>query len=71
MIILVTGATGKVGRPLVEALLAGGHRVRALTRDPRRAGLPAGVGVVAGDLGATETLAGAWRGSRRPTSSSL
>jgi uncharacterized protein YbjT (DUF2867 family) len=62
MIILVTGATGKVGRPLVEALLAGGHRVRALTRDPRRAGLPAGVEVVAGDLGATETLAAAFAG---------
>lgn len=35
--ILVTGATGNVGRPLVRALLAGGHAVRALATDPARA----------------------------------
>lgn len=29
MTVLVTGATGKVGRPLVDELLAAGHRVRA------------------------------------------
>ncbi len=32
--ILVTGATGHVGRPLIDALLAEGAGVRALTRDP-------------------------------------
>ena len=32
--VLVTGATGNVGRPLVAALLAAGARVRALTGDP-------------------------------------
>jgi len=36
--ILVTGATGNVGRPLVAGLLAGGARVRALTREPAAAG---------------------------------
>ncbi|MEU6226846.1 NAD(P)H-binding protein [Streptomyces sp. NPDC047042] len=41
--ILVTGATGHVGRPLVDLLLAAGQRVRGLTRDPSRAGLPEGV----------------------------
>lgn len=35
--VLVTGATGKVGRRLVTALLAGGARVSILTRDPGRA----------------------------------
>jgi len=50
MNILVTGATGNVGRPLVEQLVTAGHRVRALTRDPARAELPAGVEAVAGDL---------------------
>lgn len=40
MTIVVAGATGNVGRPLVEQLLAAGHRV--LTRDPARASLPAG-----------------------------
>lgn len=34
MEILVTGASGAVGRPLVSALLADGHRVRAGTRWP-------------------------------------
>ncbi|TKK85132.1 NAD-dependent epimerase/dehydratase family protein [Herbidospora galbida] len=48
--ILVTGATGNVGRPLVNRLLAEGHDVRALTRDPARAALPDGVEVVRGDL---------------------
>jgi uncharacterized protein YbjT (DUF2867 family) len=63
MHIVVTGATGKVGRPLVEALLAAGHRVRALTRDPQRARLPAGVEVVGGDLGASDSLEGAFAGA--------
>jgi uncharacterized protein YbjT (DUF2867 family) len=40
--ILVTGATGHVGRPLVNELLAAGEKVRALTRDPDGADLPAG-----------------------------
>ncbi|MFI5821279.1 NmrA family NAD(P)-binding protein [Streptomyces rishiriensis] len=38
--IAVTGATGNVGRALVERLVAAGRPVRALTRDPQRAGLP-------------------------------
>ena len=38
--ILVTGATGNVGRPLVTALVHAGARVRAVTRNPESAGLP-------------------------------
>lgn len=43
MTIVVTGATGNVGRPLIDQLLKAGARVRAVTRRPGRAGLPAGV----------------------------
>ncbi|WP_103534694.1 SDR family oxidoreductase [Streptomyces sp. SM11] len=50
MTILVTGATGTVGRRVVEQLLERGEHVRALTRDPARAEFPAGVDVVRGDL---------------------
>jgi uncharacterized protein (TIGR01777 family) len=44
--VLVTGATGLVGRRLVPALHAAGFSVRAVTRNPARAGLPAGVETV-------------------------
>ncbi|MCE7081086.1 NAD(P)H-binding protein [Streptomyces sp. ST2-7A] len=50
MTILVTGARGNVGRHVVEGLVRKGARVRALTRDPARAGFSDGVEVVRGDL---------------------
>src|SRR3982751_5443192 len=50
MTILVTGATGTIGRNVVDQLLARGADVRALVRDPSKADLPAGVAVVKGDL---------------------
>ncbi|MDJ1137048.1 NmrA family NAD(P)-binding protein [Streptomyces iconiensis] len=62
MTILVTGATGTVGRHLVTQLLADGHKVRALTRTPERAALPAGAEVVGGDLTDTASLAAAFEG---------
>ncbi len=43
MTIVVTGATGNVGRPLVAELAAAGARVRALTRTPQSARFPDGV----------------------------
>ncbi|MBM2617521.1 NAD(P)H-binding protein [Actinoplanes sp. LDG1-06] len=52
MKILVTGATGNVGRMVVDELLArGADDVRALTVDPARAALPEGVEVVRGFVG--------------------
>ena len=60
--ILVTGATGTVGRELIQQLLEAGHHVRALTRDPSRAHFPAGVEVVAGNLSTPATFASALEG---------
>ncbi|QND63650.1 NmrA/HSCARG family protein [Mesorhizobium loti] len=50
MTILVTGATGNVGRQVVEHLVKRGADVRALVRDPSKASFPAGVTVVQGDF---------------------
>ena len=54
--VLVTGATGRVGRAVVAELLGAGVPVRALTRRPATAGLPATVDVVAGDLTVPDSL---------------
>jgi uncharacterized protein YbjT (DUF2867 family) len=55
--ILVTGATGSVGRLVVDQLLAAGATdVRALTNKPEKAALPAEVEVVKGYIGRPETL---------------
>jgi len=48
--ILVTGATGSVGRHVVTELLAQQLAVRALVRNPDTADLPSGVEVVPGNL---------------------
>lgn len=55
LMILVTGATGNVGRHVVSQLLASGEAVRALTRDPEAAGLADGVEVAGGNLFDTDT----------------
>ena len=62
MTILVTGATGTVGRNVVDQLLARGADVRALVRDPAKADLPAGVAVVKGDLLDVDSLRSAFKG---------
>lgn len=54
--IVVTGATGTVGRQVVAQLMDAGAEVRALTRDPESAGLPGGVQVMRGDLSEPDTL---------------
>jgi uncharacterized protein YbjT (DUF2867 family) len=63
MRILVTGATGNIGRLVVDELLAlGATDVRALTVDPERAGLPSGVEVIRGFVGRLSTLPAAFAG---------
>lgn len=54
--VLVTGATGRIGRLALDELLRGGLSVRALTRRPDQAALPAGAHVIAGDLTAPDSL---------------
>lgn len=50
MTILITGATGNVGRQVVQQLVNRGADVRVLVRDPAKANFPASVNVVQGDL---------------------
>jgi len=59
--ILVTGATGNVGRELVPLLAAGGTPVRALVRDSKVAS-DARIEWVKGDLERPETLVSAMKG---------
>ena len=57
MVALVIGATGSIGRLVVEEATKAGHRVRALVRDPRKSrDLPQGTAVVVGDVTKPETL---------------
>lgn len=63
--ILVTGATGTVGRELVAELARRGAKVRALSRTPAATAFPAGVETVAADLGDPATLGPALAGIER------
>ncbi|PFH08523.1 uncharacterized protein YbjT (DUF2867 family) [Collimonas sp. PA-H2] len=62
MTIIVTGATGTVGRQVVEQLVKRGADVRALVRDPSKANFPTGVDVVQGDLLDVDSLRSAFSG---------
>lgn len=65
--VLVTGATGKQGGAVVQALLKAGRAVRAATRDPQSAAGQAlaaqGVEVVKGDWGDSASLDAALAGA--------
>lgn len=62
MTILVTGATGRVGRHLVGQLIHRGADFRVLTRDPAKAGFADNVDVVKGDLLDIDALREAFSG---------
>lgn len=62
MAILVTGATGTVGSQVLRFLDGQGAEVRALTRSPEKAKLPAGVAAVQGDLADVDSIRAAVRG---------
>jgi uncharacterized protein YbjT (DUF2867 family) len=60
MFVLVVGATGSIGRLVVEEAIRQGHTVRALVRTPDKARqLPTQAQVVIGDITRPETLPGA------------
>ena len=61
--VLVTGATGRVGRAVVEQLLDADVPIRALTRrSEAEAALPGAVDVITGDLTVPESLDAGLRG---------
>jgi len=55
--VFITGATGYVGRALVERLLQRGHKVRALVREESRGRLPMGCDAVVGNALDASTFA--------------
>lgn len=61
--IVVTGATGNVGRSLVALLAGAGHPVTAVARRITDADVPAGVRTVSADLGDPASLAPALDGA--------
>lgn len=64
MTILVTGATGRVGRHVVDQLVRRGAIVRVLTRDASKARFPAAVEVAQGDMLDIDALRRAFDGVR-------
>ncbi|MBN3568711.1 SDR family oxidoreductase [Burkholderia cenocepacia] len=64
MTILVTGATGRVGRQVVRQLVDRGADVRVLVRDPAKADFPAAVTVAQGDMLDVDALRAAFSGVR-------
>ena len=65
MRVLVTGATGNVGRLVVDELLGTGVEIRALTNNPGKANLPGGVEIAEGFIGKPETVRDALVGVER------
>jgi len=55
---LITGATGAIGRQIVNQLVTSGAQVQALSRQPEQANLPDGVHVFPGDLSSGDLQAG-------------
>ena len=62
----MTGATGNIGRRIVDHLIdLGANDIRALTKNPAKANLPDGVTAITGYLGNPESLPAALEGVDR------
>ena len=70
MTILVIGATGRVGRHVVEQLVSRSAKVRILTRDASKADVPIDVEVVQGEILDLDSLRNAFKGCLLYTSPS-
>lgn len=64
MTILVLGATGRVGRHLVDQLVSRDAKVRVLTRDASKTSFPINVEVVQGEILDLDSLRKAFKGVR-------
>jgi uncharacterized protein YbjT (DUF2867 family) len=64
--ILVIGGRSKVGRAVIDELVARGETVRAMVRNPAADWVPGGVEVVTGDLEDLRSLRSAVAGVDRP-----
>jgi uncharacterized protein YbjT (DUF2867 family) len=63
--VLVTGATGNVGREVVQQLHAAGQRVRVFSRNPEKVEWPATVETIKGDLADLEAVKTALNGMNK------
>lgn len=61
--IVITGATGTIGSEVVRLLAGRDVKVRAVSRNPEQARVPAGVEVVRGDYADTDSMAAAFSGA--------
>ncbi|MEU6832902.1 NAD(P)H-binding protein [Nocardia beijingensis] len=61
--IVITGATGTIGSEIIRQLSSRGAAIRAVTRDPDRADVPAGVEVARGDYTDVASMAKAMAGA--------
>ncbi len=64
MTILVIGATGRVGRHIVEQLLARNAKIRVLTRDASKTNFPIEVEIAQGEILDLDALRNAFKGVR-------
>lgn len=61
--IVITGATGTIGSEVVRLLAERDVKVRAVSRNPEQARVPAGVDAVRGDYADTDSMAAAFSGA--------